>query len=848
MSKNMKKIFKSFQIYFFLSMLIIAISIVGIFCFYWKSNLIDVNYLTAINEGTIIIDNLKKEKSVEEIYRLIENDGVKLAVQQFDQFEQKIKIINSVDNNDILNINEEDKQFNEQTKIIKNSISKLTTYPEINSLMKVFDSKVDKLEQIGSEIKWETVNRLALRLQIKLSTKKGYTTSSALNDYVEKIKQTLALIRGVVDKSVLDQVSKQKILNHLDSVQIEITILDRYKNELKEFENNYEKYRQTYDKWMAGKIITTSNAKLEMIQSNRLFIVLIWFLVIMIVAMFGGAIILSIKEKKNTLSIIEEETLEIIKKGVVALNPEVDKIFSADFTQEVKRANYYVQKRMSFSSIFQNALPFPAMLLNSGLKVIWANPMFCDVFNIKDFEFEKELLSWDYLKRFINLGEAEDPVSLTIKRNESKINIYQVKILKNQNVTYIPYEMYVSLVKHNDQKRVMVFFYPLTSMEEIIKGQGRQLISPILKMLSVLITDKYDTNVQSDMLKDFINSGIEEVYEKFNSLHESISLQRFNMLNEISRLESRLSDNFKLITDIERENAEYKNDQTELFKNLEKVKQNIIQHIDINSSKVDSQTNTLLTYKNLSKYMNRVGELAKKLNEKIIDGQKGIVLIIKFKKEFKSYKDYTSQMLQKITQMLELENINIGENNTCKLLYNKIKLLEEEFRNFEKNTNSFDVQCSKAQILMDFDSLNVDVLSDFSKKMNDFERKIENNWEENNNLIENNKKIEESVIESLNTLSLNYKMQLNYLKKVSSIIREFLQSDLDGNGTILQNNIDCHHANLKLREEKSVEISDKLRGIEKTSALEIINKKSSINEMDNIKDINKTINNGQMMM
>ncbi len=80
---------------------------------------------------------------------------------------------------------------------------------------------------------------------------------------------------------------------------------------------------------------------------------------------------------------------------------------------------------MSFGSIFQDALPLSAVMLDKNLKVEWTNKQFCDDWEISEEEISQEYMSWDYLAKLTNLGH-DDPVVEALKNDVA--GIYQIQV------------------------------------------------------------------------------------------------------------------------------------------------------------------------------------------------------------------------------------------------------------------------------------------------------------------------------------------------------------------------------------------------------------------------------------
>ena len=76
--------------------------------------------------------------------------------------------------------------------------------------------------------------------------------------------------------------------------------------------------------------------------------------------------------------------------------------------------------------------------------------------------------------------------------------------------------MYVSPVEYSKQKRIMIFFYPLRSLEETITNQMKATVGPIRNTLEALNTNSFTDDLKMKLSKDFDVAGIGELFTEFN--------------------------------------------------------------------------------------------------------------------------------------------------------------------------------------------------------------------------------------------------------------------------------------------------------------------------------------------
>lgn len=785
------KSFKGLQNYYLIVVLLIMGFNAAILSYYLHSRLVDTVHTSSIHEAGVFLEELKQQREFEKVQKLVEGDNVRSAVKLLENIESKIKEVSF-----IRKITENDDRFWQTIIDLKESLGKLLSYSEISAIFKVIEGKVNKLSDLATENKWESLARMSARLQTRFYVKRVYSYDN-INDFYNRFNQNTSTIKNIVENSSIQKEDRIKIVSQLDSLQVELSILEKYLKDLKGFNEKYRSCKSFYEKWIDQMSMDLSLEKIKLVQKSERLVWGMWGLLSFIFAALVLGMIVYHQCSKKGKKIFEEEVLEIIRKGVMAVDSEFgEERFSNEFVQEIKRGHYYVQKRMNFSSIFQAAMPFPAILLNGSLKVIWANPLFCETFKIKNFEFEKESLSWDYLIRFTNITE-NDPVISGLKYDLA--GIYQIKIKVDQNSMAKSYEMYVCPVNVSGQKRLMILFYPLTSMEETIINQGLTLIGPVKKALDALTAELYDSKFVETVKSEFEQAGISEVYEKFNRLFEKISTQKQNLSLEINKLEDRINKYHNSVAVVRNENDDYRRMQNVFFANLDKVRQYLISYVDGSNDGARINTDLILMYKNVIKHSSTMTESAGKAYDKVSSTQYVISLLTRLKKDLRSSKEgmiiLDSRLRQSLEKVDRIFNDNRGTIDSemektwpiFKRIQNDVKTLNDEVKNFDKILTMLDVQFSKAEMILDGDSSEIEVIENYGKHLMEFDRKVEKLINDQNTILNRNKGYEDKIVTAFDDFFKQYKINIEHLKRVSLMMKEILEvedSNAGSNGNM----------------------------------------------------------------
>ena len=170
---------------------------------------------------------------------------------------------------------------------------------------------------------------------------------------------------------------------------------------------------------------------------------------------------------------------------------------------------------------------------------------FMKIGGLLDYKERNEILTWDFLKKYTNLGEST-PIISALKENIAGIYQIQVKI----NADTMPYEMYVSPINYADKIKIMILFYPLRSLEETLANQTKAIIGPVSRSLEALMSNHFNPVFKDNIKNDFDAAGINQLFDKFCKYNEFVCQQRMGLLKEIERLENNLYDQYKLVDDL----------------------------------------------------------------------------------------------------------------------------------------------------------------------------------------------------------------------------------------------------------------------------------------------------------
>lgn len=762
------------QFYYFIVMVTVTVGILALLGFYWKSGLIDTHYTSTINEAMVNLDQLNKEDNLLKIDELVNKDRSSDAIKVFENIERKFKKI-------ILIKNIQNSEFDLSAKAVKSQLENLITYPQLNAVIAVLGQKLDALNEYVEQNNWKTLSRIGAKLKSVVYVNKDQSPKK-IGSIVDILKRNNSLMLSIIDSSLIDELQKKTVRDRIESINFELSILEKYVQDVQKFYVVYTKMQNDFNNWKieAGGIL--EKEKIEIQNRNRQFVSYLFLFLILSFVLNGVGFFIYGKTKKQLQKRGDRSILDTIQNIILNSRPEFPENVDHDFLYELKKNHFYIQKRMSFSSVFQEALPFPATLFDSNLKVIWANPLFCDCFKIQNIELDKDYLSWDYLARFTNLND-HNPVMDALKGNIS--GIYQVKIRADQSSLMLPYEMYVNPVNINQNKTVMVFFYPLASIEQTINEQSYSLLTPIQKSLDALVTGQFDEHFKKSIQEDFYLINIPQVYEQFSTLNDFYSTQKQGLLSEIDRLEDEIKDHYKLLADIDIKNREYKKIQMELLDGLNGLKRHIISYMEFSSGHISHSDMVLTIYRDIVNSQESIEELNSRLRDRQEDVQNLLGQLGGYRNEMKIYKENVNLVNAKLIQLLDkvlvYELVESFELRKLCGILRKVKsellVVDQDLDKFFTVFKNFDLKFSKLIHHIDDNKTNLLDVERISHSKENLIYSLQENVIDRNNLGQKQEVYEDKIVKSLETFFSAYRKNLNYFKEIYDLMNNMLDQD-----------------------------------------------------------------------
>ena len=485
--------------------------------------------MPSVYEATVRFDKLDKEgrfSDIENSINLVRSEEVFRIIAFLDK---EAKFLNSVIPS------ESYKDLGLHLNKLNEDLGKLPSSEQLSSLQRTFYQKVSNLEKLADENGWGELERISRRLSVKIQGSEFFGLSN-VSRLLKSIDKDM--------KSVNKAIGKRPILKTVNFDK-EMELLSQYANGLKSIGLQWIETDKSYSNW---KREISPEISLRKINLTKVVKNVFWgtaALLGFILLAFVGGLFVGKTLEKSIRKRFELFTKKIIKDGLFPAERKIDVKLSPSFETDFENLREYFHKRLGFGAMVQKTMPFPILLLDSNLNLLWANKLFYDKWNLDKNEIP---LSWDYLAQFTDL-KGSNPVSEALKGEVA--GIYNIKIFAgpSNKDKGEPVEMYVRSANYGKKKRVMVLFYPLGSLEATWTDKTKDIVRPVVKTLDTLEKGGYTPGFKQAIAKDFTEAGIGDIFDNFHSHYNFLQGQRNELDSEIAKVENILNEQYKLASE-----------------------------------------------------------------------------------------------------------------------------------------------------------------------------------------------------------------------------------------------------------------------------------------------------------
>ena len=750
--------------FYYSSVLLITVLIIGIY------GGLNLDNTVATIESGLQLEDIKGQNGIEEIETLIKDGRLEEAISYTKALQERVGHLN------LSTPTKSFEEFNSGLREIKRSLVNLTSYSDLESIILTFDEKLNNFLSFVKKNQWRTLTRTTETIKSKAYSSiigpKDFFNSSKLKGFYNFTSKDIESMERIVKKSFLSNQNKKNVMAKIKYLNIEIEKVEEYLFSIEALNSPFGSLNSTYYKWMNEIEPAIALAKIKIEKSNKKSTIIYWgilcFLIFSIILSYFVCRVSNLALRKKTGAII----LDAIKKGLIPFKSNFDIDFGCEFKEEFEKYRECFHKRGNLGIFFQKAIPFGSALFDSNLNLIWANSLFYKHFGIEK-DKTKNYLNWSFFQKETNLVE-DDFILTTLKQGIA--GIYQIQIKNNGNKKTDSYEIYIAPIEYEGQKKISMFLYPLNNVEETITNQKDLIISPISQMLDCLTNNIPADEMYKGLKKDFENSGILKVFEKFINYNNIAAQQKESFIEKIGELQSSLKYKSELKEESRDLSSNIKKINGLMVAKFKKSEESIVEYMETHKE-LEKQTEILLNFFEFL-FMNKNNivknrETAEKIIEENLKTLKSTDAVKNKLKDFGSQLGNCSSKLSQLTEQISLATRNGDvdggylENKTEKMKF-ELKGIEAISVSFNEIMKSFDIVVSKAYLILEeWDCLDFDKLK---KELKTFENDFKRFKEKLNNTFNYGKDVNQTAMNDLKDAYEEFQRKFTLEKRISQLL------------------------------------------------------------------------------
>ncbi len=735
---------------------------------YWDTGLLNIDYVSNLYDGTSKVKAVKERNDVDELKKYVDGDRMKDANKIFARMESDIKDLK------LIKATDEKSNFDQNLREVKQSLVGFQSGPDLSATLNALNAKVSNFETFVTEKNWPTLTRMSINLRMRLSPSRlmsgGLYNFERTQNLALSVNNDLEAMTNFTEASGLPADIKVAIVNRIKTLKNEAANLSVYVESHTKFNRLYKEFASAYTAWF--KLVEPEIAfkKIQFEKSSQtVFYSLIAVFAGLMASVIMGFVIYNFSTKRSSGK-TEKLVIETIKDGLLPVESKQIANFSQEFMLEFEKYREYAHKRMAFGSIFQEAVPFATILLDSNLNMVWGNSHFYEQWQLQNFKEDEDTLTWDFLQRFTNL---EDNSSILSALRMSTPGNYKIQVKSNTMAKAMPYEMFVSPVEYSNQRRIMVIFYPMVEAEQNLNAQKAAITSPIMKALDLQIEEKMTVEARSELRVAAEKAGVADVYSKlFQYIEKSESIHD-ELHHEIEALETKASEHRNVSSEIRKSLVSSFETQRASINRYNQFKGSVSLVIDSRDQLEEQFKYAMNSSRELFKDQNRIFSAAERAEKSVDDYIKSLKTITVLKGDFKELKvsveDFKSRVVQMLDQLLIFQS---HENDTQRVdqFLGKIKI---EMKGFEKVLMSF----AEVVTQLDITVTKVDMMAESREKvdldsikyrMESIKNNLENVQFSANKIAQSAHAKDDEMIQSLKALVGNLKTEM---KRINDMCR-----------------------------------------------------------------------------
>ena len=756
-------------VHFYYVMVLVAIT--TLFAYgvkhYWDTGLLNIDYVSNLYDGTSKVKAVKERNDIDELKKFVDGDRIKDANKIFKRFESDIKDLKSI------KVPDEKSNFDDNLKEVKTALIAFQSGPELSTIINNLNSKVSAFEAFVTEKKWPTLSRMSVNLRMRLSPSRlmngGLYNFEKTQNLAMSVNNDFEAMTNFTESSGLQPDIKQAIINRIKTLKNESANLGTYLDSHTKFNRTYKEFASEYSTWFKQVEPEIAFKKIQFEKSSQsVFYSLIAVFSGLVASVLIGFIIYKFSTK-NASTKTEKLIINTIKDGLLPVEPKQVVKFSQEFLLEFEKYREYTHKRMAFGSIFQEAVPFATILLDSNLNMVWGNSHFYDQWQLQNFKEDEESLTWDFLQRFTNL---EDNSSILSALRMSTSGSYKIQVKSNTMSASLPYEMHVSPVEYSNQKRIMVMFYPRKEAHQDLIDQKIAITSTIMQTLELQIEERMTTELKNELRLESEKAGVLDVYSKLSQYIEKAESIQDELNNEIETLETQTLNHRNISNEMRSTLISSYESSRDSMERYNQFKSSVSLVLDSRDQLEEQFKFAMNSSREIFKDQGRILSSAEKAEKSVDEYIRSLRSITVLKGDFKELRanveEFKTRIVQALDQLLIFQN---HENDTQRVdqFLGKVKI---EMKGFEKVLSSF----GEVVTQLDVTVTKMDMMSESREKidldsiryrMESLKNNLENVQFSANKITQVAHSKDEDMVQALRVLVSNLKSEMKRINEMS---------------------------------------------------------------------------------
>jgi hypothetical protein len=641
-----------------------------------------------------LVQHLKKDMSFEKLGKL-------LSWAESDKAADKMRELSEMiaQTEELLELRAT-KDLSLSMRTFKRLISNTSGMSDPSDALKVLRNKVNNLSELAQSRNYTNVRLTSDRMKERLDQLNPKNVGGSIQ--VSYLRSDVKRLEQLVSGSTLTDGEKSALLSRFTSMQNEIELLTSLNSQSRDLKAHVTQASLALSKWMIDVEKKASDLQGMRFEKQRKLVTMLAGMVGFLVVAWMGLAYLFRWQKVKMGEQVESEVKSVIEKGILG-----DQRFMVDHYSDLTRDDIVrlldeLKVKLNLGSMLHTGLPFAGCMIDPAFKLTWFNHLFLEQFYLSEEEVRSEAFNWDYLRDYLNLDE--DPVYQALVNKIA--GIYPVKVKQDELAPAQPYEMYVTPITVNREDRVMVFFYPLISIQESINEQVNLSRQTMKRFIGYWNTETLDDDQIRLLEKDFKNNDLEDVYGDLVNVFERVTGEKNECVSTINELEKQTASLQETITQLrllEGEKKEIIRQEVQLVNDLRASFLNSVERVEtlltINRS-VLQQNDELKT--EAQKLQQTSAELAKKNKETMdIMGQLDGV-----KTDYKKLKLELLEVKAKLismnnTLMAQLPAFDENQQKLATRYKDELARLDFNVTTLDKKLSQLDVLLAKLQMMHD---------------------------------------------------------------------------------------------------------------------------------------------------